>query len=110
MSKFKANTSSFKHWMKSNFTKDQMSDMVNHGVNCGYPGLTYYNQTAALYRKYHDDIWEMLNDDAENMGLKHPLELIATFSWAENVVDNMRFENLMVWYAAEKVAYEVTES
>lgn len=100
---------SFKKWMKRKFTRTQMKEMVTYGVNNGFPYLTYYNDTTALYKKYHQDIWEMLNDDAESMGHQHPLEMMATFGGAANAVNRHTFENLMVWYAAEKVARELTE-
>ncbi len=49
----------------------------------------------------------MLNEDADSMGHKHPLEMIATFVGAENVSCRDTFENLMVWYAAERVASDL---
>jgi hypothetical protein len=101
--------SSFKSWMKRKFDRGQLKDMVSYGVRGGFPHLTYYSDTTALYRKYHEDIWEMLSDDANNMGHQHPLELIATFGGAANVVNCMTFENLLVWYAAERVASELTD-
>lgn len=100
---------SFTKWMKRNFTQAQMKDIANYGVNNGLPHLTYYMDTTALYKRYHEDIWEMLNDDAGSMGHQHPLEMIATFGGAENAVSRHTFENLIVWYAAEKIARELTE-
>jgi hypothetical protein len=38
-----------------------------------------------------------------------PLALIASFGGASDVCNNHTFKNLLVWYAAEKMAYELTE-
>ena len=101
---------SFNDWMKKTFDRDEMKDIATYGVNAGFHHLTYYKDTTALYQKYHDDIWEMLNDDADSMGHQHPLEMIAIFGGARNVSNRITFENLLVWYAAEKVARELTET
>jgi len=49
----------------------------------------------------------MLNEEAESFGDNIP-QLIASFHGANNVCNSTTFENLLVWYAAEKVAFEVT--
>lgn len=97
----------FKGWMSKNFNKDELHDLANHGAVCGFSGLIYYTQTNALYQKFHDEIWEMVREDAEGQGLD-PLKLISEFGGAKNVVDKATFDNLLVWYAAEKIAYEST--
>jgi len=51
----------------------------------------------------------MINEDADNMGITHSA-FITSFNGAKNVSDDQTFKNLLVWYAAEKVAYELTEN
>lgn len=94
--------------MINQFTHNQMADMVNCGVSGGFSGLIYYSDTVELYKQYKDDIWEMLDNDAEGYG-QNTIEMIANFGCAKNVSSADQFENLLVWYAAEKVAYDLTQ-
>ena len=96
----------FKEWMTKSFSNDEFRDMVKHGVSGGFSGLIYYTETTALYQKYKEDIWEKLSDDAENYG-ESILKMIAIFSGAKNVCCAAHFENLLVWYAAEKLVHEL---
>jgi hypothetical protein len=100
---------SLKDWMIKKFTPDELRDMVNHGIKMGFSGLIYYSETTVLYKKHHEEIWEMLTEDAEAMGYRNALALIATFSGAEAVDDNMTLVNLLVWYACERIAQVLTE-
>ena len=97
----------FKQWMNANL-KDYYEDIAGHGCSAGFPGLTYYTDTAKLYEKFKDDIFEMLADDADCEGVTIP-ELIALFNGAKDVYDSGTFENLLVWYAAERIAYSAAE-
>lgn len=99
----------FRQWMRENFDDDELCDMVEHGCSGGFSGLVYYTDTQALYNQFSAEIWEMLCDDAQNMGME-PLELIASFNGAKNVYLDMHFENLLVWYAAETIARQLTEN
>jgi len=98
----------FAEWLTENLGEDYMEDLANHGAAAGFPGLTYYKDTVKLYEEFEDEIWERLFDDAEGMG-QTPLELIASFNGAKNVVSDTQFKNLLVWYLAEKTARELTE-
>lgn len=98
----------FEEWMTEEFSHNELADMVNHGVSGGFSGLIYYSETTELYQKYKEDIWDMLYDDAESYG-ETILGFIAQFLGAKNVGGADQFENLLVWYAAEKVAYELTK-
>ena len=99
----------FKDWMLENFNHNELKDLARFGAQNGFHGLIYYYETSALYQKYYEDIWDMAHEDAENQGIT-PLEMIASFGGACNVVDHLRFVNLMNWYDAERVAFELTES
>ena len=101
--------SSFKDWMRKNFEKINLEDIVKYGCSGGFGGLTYYSDTTALYRHFNGEIWEMLNEDSENMGSKNICEFIGTFGGANNVGSAEQFENLIVWYAAERIASELLE-
>jgi hypothetical protein len=100
---------SFKDWMRKNFDNQNLEDMVRNGCSGGFGGLTYYSETTELYRHFNGEMWEMLNEDSENMGSKNICEFIGTFNGAKDVRSAEQFENLIVWYAAERVASELLE-
>jgi hypothetical protein len=87
-----------------------IEDIVEHGVDAGYPNLSYYSDTIKLYDKYNEEIWDALYEDYESFGdSKHVLELISKFNIADNVNDDASFKNLLVWYMAERTAREIMD-
>ena len=100
----------FRAWMRANFTKGQLRDMTEHGVDTGWHGLTYYSDTCKLYERFKDEIWAKLAEDAESMGEPTPVHMLATFKGIEHVQDATNFENLLVWYMAETVAREIMDT
>lgn len=97
----------FKEWLQEKLDADQIKDLAEHGAAAGWPGLTYYRDTCALYEEYEAEIWECLNDDADAMGEPNVLKLIATLNGADCVSDKDTFENLLVWYMAERTTREI---
>ena len=93
----------FRDWMKANFTKGELRDLAQHGADTGWHGLTYYADTKALYRRFADEIWEALVEDAEEYGYRNVFEFIAEFRRAD-VANRTQVENLLVWYMAERTA------
>ena len=83
---------------------DTIADLARGGADAGWHGLTYYHDTTALYNAFHDEIWDALYEDAEEMGAAHPLALVAGFGGASNVGSDAQFKNLLVWYMAERIA------
>lgn len=99
----------FERWMKANFTKDELRDLAQHGADTGWPGMTYYADTTALYRRFADEIWDALVEDAEEYGYRNVFEFIATFQRA-NVANRTQVENLLVWYMAERTAHRLVDA
>jgi hypothetical protein len=98
----------FKEWLQETLDADQIKNLANYGADAGWPGLTYYKDTCALYEEYEAEIWECLSDDASGQGYKNILELIATFGGSDCVSCKDTFENLLVWYMAERTARELS--
>ncbi len=94
----------FESWMRKQFDRSQLKDIVKHGVQGGFSGLIYYSETTALYRKFKDEIWNNLYEDASDYGCT-TLELINNFNGTAESSDT--FENLLVWYMAEKTANNI---
>lgn len=98
---------SFRAWMQNHFGTSELSDIATHGADAGWAGLTYYSDTCKLYNRFQSEIWEMLLEDAESMG-QNVFEMMAGFGGAKDVGSCQQFENLMTWYAAERVARELS--
>jgi hypothetical protein len=101
--------SAFKEWMLTQFEHNEFADLCNHGAQNGFSGLTYYSETTVLYNQYHDDIWNMLEEDREAFGMDTCSELIASFHGAKDVGSEEQHKNLLIWYAAERIAFEITQ-
>ena len=106
MTKVELRDTPFRRWFRRNL-KSSSRDIANHGADAGYPCITYTVDTVKLYNKYEDDIYEMLNEDADDMGYGSPEELIATFRRKDMLSSPDQRKNLLVWYACEKVAREL---
>jgi len=101
--------STFKEWMKERYDRGELEDITNHGCVSGFPGLTYYSDTHKLYYDFSEEIWDALSEDADSFGNKNIMELIASFNGADAVGSDGQFENLLVWYMAERIARELIE-
>ena len=99
----------FKDWLLENL-KEELKDIANHGCEGGFTGLIYYHETSLLYDTYQKEIWEMLCEDAESFGDGNVLSFITSLNGSKNVSDEMTFKNLLVWYAAERLAHQIINS
>lgn len=89
----------------SGMEDDEIIQAGEHGADSGWPGFTYYTDTVKFYDKNADDIWEVLDQVADDMGEGNALEMIAKFGGAKNVSDDQTFKNLMSWYALEEIGH-----
>ena len=96
----------FKDWLLKN-CKEELKNIASQGCGEGVPGLSYYHETSSLYDSYQKEIWKMLSEDATNRGDGNVLGFIASLNGSEKVEDEETFKNLLVWYAAEKLAGEI---
>lgn len=99
----------FRAFMLANL-REYLSDIAEHGADCGYPWLTYTSDTVRLFEKFAPEIWEMASRESDDLGCKNVAEMIAGFNRADMLDDWSRFQNLMVWYAAETIAREYADS
>ena len=98
----------FKEWFIENLGENAQ-DISNHGADAGFPHITYTSDTVDLYDKFESDIYDMLNDDADAMGHDNVEQMIAGFGRSDMLSWPEGRKNLLVWYACERVAHEITE-
>ena len=110
MSKLIIRAKTFEAWMRANFEKSTLTDMIQYGCQGGFPMLTYYTDTCKLYNSFKEEIWEAVVQDAEEYGNNNPFEYMATWGGAKNVGDADQFENLMTWYMAERTAHQILDT
>jgi hypothetical protein len=99
----------FEDWFKANL-HEYFDDIANHGADAGYPYITYTAHTVKIFDKFADEIWEMAVEDAEDMGYKNVAAMIAEFGRSDMLSSINCFKNLMVWYACEKLARQLTNN
>ena len=90
--------------------RNEAADIAKHGAASGFPKITYYRDTVKIYNRFEDEIWEMAEQDAEDCGCKSVLEFFASLQGAHHADSPHTFKNLLVWYACEKIAHEITEN
>lgn len=100
-------TQTFREFLKTELA-DYLSDIANHGCSGGFPHLTYYKDTVALFEKHNEELFEELAQMADNMGQNVP-ELIASFNGGAHANNYHTFANLIVWAVAEEIARQETE-
>jgi hypothetical protein len=99
----------FENWFKANL-HEYAKDIASHGADAGYPKITYTADTVKIFDKFASEIWEMAVEDAEDMGYKNAAAMIAEFVRGDMLSDFDSFKNLMVWYACEKLAQQLTNN
>lgn len=83
-----------------------VKDVANHGCSGGVPGLIYYNETVKFYDDHEEEIWEMLEDHADNEGLK----LVDKMAHVCKDAGSLRtVKNSLVWWAVEAGAQELLD-
>jgi hypothetical protein len=91
---------SFYHWMKEQYSKEELHDICSHGVAGGFNGLIYYNETTALYEEHSYELHSQLEAYIDDFG-----------SLPKFVIDNMgtpyTFRNAVVWLVAEEYSNQL---
>ena len=93
----------FVRFMSETYAADELQDIATHGCESGCAGgMIYYSETIALFDKYRDELFEIMDDYACETGIiglpDYVKQYSATFT---------SFANAVVWAAAEIVANEL---
>lgn len=119
---------------KNTDLENTLKDISNYGINGGFSGFIYYNETIKFFNKLKKDIVEFANEEAHSIGYGYDnldllddedmkevknylfrnfdvvtVSMITSFNGFEDVGDVDQLKNLMAWYVAEQVAYKLTD-
>lgn len=85
-------------------------EVVRHGCQAGFPGLTYYHETCLLHDQHEDEIWDLVYDHSRNYGEDNVVSYIASWNGSQNVGSLAQLKNLLVWYAVEHYCQGVLDA
>ena len=94
----------FSKWFEENLA-ESARDIANHGANAGYPHITYTSDCVEIYDQFESDIYDALNEDADEFGYDNVEALIATFARSDMLSWPEGRKNLLVWYMCEREAW-----
>lgn len=89
----------------SGMTPRQIVQAGEHGADTGWPGFTYTADCCEFFDAHAEDIWEQLDNMAENLGSKNVAELIAGFGRTDMAYCWDGFRNLLAWFALEEAGH-----
>ncbi len=81
-----------------------IADIANHGCAGGVSGLTYYAETTAFHDLHQEEIWRLVQDQADAAGLKKG-EYLQHISPDPGSLTQLT--NDLVWFAVEVRAQEL---
>jgi hypothetical protein len=89
--------STFRKWFDKNMDSDTRRCIREYGAAMTAPvGMIYYAETTELYRRYKEEIWEIVLGSSDGG--------IGTLIKRHDLDHPVHFENWMVWAAAEILA------
>lgn len=95
-------SNTFKQHMAETYSHNELADMANHGANAGHHGLIWTNDVLSLYTAHSAALHEILAEYKDNTG-EFP-------SYVTQFLDDVdQFQSAVVYFAAEWVAYELTQ-
>ena len=83
-----------------------IKDIAQHGCQGGVPGIIYYNETVAFYAQHEEEIFEQLEDYAEQEGLKLGEKVQQV---ARDAGSLRQLKNNLVWWAVEVRAQQLLD-
>jgi len=85
-----------------------IEDVAAHGCEGGVGGLIYYKETEAFHDQHQEEIWQLVNEFAEDSGQ-------STLKYLSNVLGDKvtsvtTLKNYLCWFAVEVVASRILGS
>lgn len=102
-------TNAFVQFMADTYEPEELQEIAQHGCESGcVSGMIYYSETAVLFDKYRDDLFDIIYNYGDETGL-YELNDLPDYVRC-NSGSFQTFANAVVWFCAEVVAHELTAS
>lgn len=102
----------------------QLKDIMNYGIDGGFTGFIYYNETCKFFEDNKELIMAQLLEDRCSIGYTSLTEMLSSFNCLKDVdtynieqflinsgdesnEDETTLKNGLAWYAAETVASQL---
>lgn len=96
------NTSEFTKYMSNTYEAEELQEIATHGCASACPaGMIYYTETLALFDEYKHDLFEIIENWKDVTGEAPNITMTDGF---------VQFANAVVWFCAEVVASELSET
>jgi len=99
--------SNIKKYLKENYEQSELQEIAEGGLQGGVSGFIYYSETIEFYDENEDEIWELLEQDAEEYGYKDINTFIASFNG--DIQSLTQYKNLLTWYSVERQSRELVD-
>ena len=83
-----------------------ISDIAQHGCSGGVAGIIYYDETTSFHDHHQEEIWQLVQDHANDSGLKNG-EFLQHISKDPSSLKHL--VNDLVWWAVEVRAQELLQ-
>ena len=99
--------SNIKKYLKENYEQSELQEIAEGGLEGGVSGFIYYSETIEFYDENEDEIWELLEEDADQYGYKDINSFIASFKG--DIQSLTQYKNILTWYAVERQSQELVD-
>jgi hypothetical protein len=92
------------HWQDYDDKKNIFTDVLNYGCQSGIVGeLIYYSDTMAFYKKYKDEINELLSNYMNDCGI-YDFKQLFRDKWDDEdpLANETTNQNLLAWFGFEE--------
>lgn len=83
-------------------------DVLEHGCQSGVVSeLVWYSQTTAFYKKYRDEINELLSEIMSETGLYNPSDLFRNWETEDLLAIDTYNQNILAWFGFEETLRKI---
>ena len=93
----------FTEWFDANLA-EYAEDITEHGCDGGFPHITYTSDCVELYDQFEGEIYDRLNETADDMSYTNVEQLVSTFGRADMLSWPEGRKNLLLWFMVEEEA------
>ena len=98
-----------KEWILETQDPEDIVNISDNGcINGACCDLIYYSDTVKFYNDYKEEIWQLLEQEAQEFGYNNIFDFMGTWSeYAKNVDSDTTFKNLLACWSVEQVSHQI---